>query len=215
MRRPVLQDATLDAHPLTANRETAIRSPGFTLIHTAIGACGLAWSGDERIIGLLLPEASTEATAARLARRFPRAIQSSPPAALHPVIDGVIALLAGEKVDLSDAPLDLDRTPPFHRRVYELVRRIPPGETLTYGQVAERLGEPREAARAVGEAMGRNPFPILMPCHRVLAANGRPGGFSAPGGVETKLRMLVIEGARIGDAPTLFDDLPPAVRPGR
>lgn len=186
--------------------------PGFTLFETAIGACGLAWR-DERIIGVFLPEPTAKATLARMAARFPDAAESEPPAWLSGTIAGITALLNGEPVDLSDAPLDLDRAPPFHRRVYELARRIPPGRTMTYGQIAEQLGEPREAARAVGEAMGRNPFPILMPCHRVLAANGRPGGFSAPGGLETKLRMLAIEGASLGEAPTLFDDLPLAIRP--
>lgn len=189
-------------------------SPGFTLFDTAIGRCGVAW-GEAGIVGTALPGASEDQMRRRFVERFPGTVESPPPAALEPVIAGIVALMAGEKVDLSDAPLDMSAAPPFHRRVYDLARTIPPGETMTYGEIAVALGEPREAARAVGEAMGRNPFPILMPCHRVLGAGGRPGGFSAPGGVETKLRMLEIEGARVGETPTLFDALPLAVKPGR
>ncbi|MFZ4606941.1 MAG: methylated-DNA--[protein]-cysteine S-methyltransferase [Caulobacter sp.] len=189
-------------------------SPGFTLFDTAIGRCGVAW-GETGIVGTALPGASEDQMRRRFVERFPGTVESAPPATLKPVIAGIVALMAGEKVDLSDAPLDMAAVPPFHRRVYERARTIPPGETMTYGEIAVALGEPREAARAVGEAMGRNPFPILMPCHRVLGAGGRPGGFSAPGGVETKLRMLEIEGARVGETPTLFDALPLAVKPGR
>jgi methylated-DNA-[protein]-cysteine S-methyltransferase len=187
-------------------------APAFTLFDTAIGRCGIAWTGSG-IVGAALPGPGDEQMRERFAERFPGAAESPVPAALRPVVAGVIALLAGETVDLSDAPLDLSGAPPFHQRVYALARKIPPGETMTYGEIARALGEPREAARAVGEAMARNPVPILMPCHRVLGANGKPGGFSAPGGVETKLKMLQIEGAKVGETPTLFDDLPLAVKP--
>lgn len=189
-------------------------SLAFTVFDTAIGACALVWA-ETGIVGAFLPEADADALRARVLRRRPEAVEAAPPAPVAETVAGVVALMAGEKRDLADAPLDLSAAPPFHRRVYDRVRRIPPGQTLTYGQVAEALGEPREAARAVGEAMGRNPIPILMPCHRVLGANGKPGGFSAPGGVETKLRMLQIEGATVGETPTLFDALPLAVKPGR
>jgi methylated-DNA-[protein]-cysteine S-methyltransferase len=104
--------------------------------------------------------------------------------------------------------------PAFNRRVYEIAREIPAGATLTYGEIATRLGDPR-AARDVGEALGKNPFPIVVPCHRVLAAGGKSGGFSAPGGAATKLRMLSIERAQTGAAPTLFDDLPLMARPAK
>lgn len=189
-------------------------APGFTLFDTAIGRCGIAWS-EAGIVGTALPGASDEQVRRRFVERFPGAAESPPPEALEPVIAGIVALMAGEKVDLSEAPLDMGATPPFHRRVYAVARKIPPGQTLTYGEIALAMGEPREAARAVGEAMGRNPFPILMPCHRVLGAGGRPGGFSAPGGVETKLKMLQIEGATVGETPTLFGALPLAVKPPR
>lgn len=188
--------------------------PGFTLFDTAIGRCGLAW-GEGGIVGAALPGPSDAQMRGRFTERFPGAVEAAPPPALTPVIDAVVALMAGDRPDLSDAPLDMSAVPPFHRRVYAVARRIPPGQTMTYGEIAEALGEPREAARAVGEAMGRNPFPILMPCHRVLGAGGKPGGFSAPGGVETKLKMLSIEGAKVGETPTLFDELPLAVKPAR
>ena len=187
-------------------------APAFILFDTAIGACALVW-GSGGVVGAFLPERDASALRARIARRFADAVEAPPPDEIIAARDGVIALLAGEKRDLRDVKLDMSATPPFHQRVYEAVRAIPPGETLTYGEVAQRLGAPREAARAVGEAMGRNPFPIIMPCHRVLAANGKPGGFSAPGGVETKLKMLQIEGAKVGETPALFGDLPLAVRP--
>jgi methylated-DNA-[protein]-cysteine S-methyltransferase len=120
------------------------------------------------------------------------------------VIDDIVALLQGEAIDLSEVALDMSRVDEFERRVYEVARTIQPGATLTYGEIATRLGD-RSLARDVGQAMGRNPFPIVVPCHRVLAAGGKAGGFSANGGLSTKLRMLTIERARTSDAPTLFD----------
>jgi methylated-DNA-[protein]-cysteine S-methyltransferase len=123
---------------------------------------------------------------------------------VHGVIDRIVALLRGEAVDLSDAALDTARIPDFHRRVYAIARTIPPGRTLTYGEIAERLGDP-SAARDVGQALGENPFPIVVSCHRVLAANGKLGGFSAPGGAATKLKLLRIEGAEAAAQLELFD----------
>ncbi len=187
-------------------------SLGYTLFDTAIGRCGLAW-GERGIVGAALPGPDDAQVRRRFEARFPGAVESPPPPALSPVIDGIVALMAGDKPDLSNAPLDLSAMPPFHQRVYAVARKIPPGQTMTYGEIALALGEPRQAAQAVGEAMARNPIPILMPCHRVLGAGGKPGGFSAPGGVETKLRMLQIEGAKVGETPTLFDELPLAVKP--
>ncbi len=189
-------------------------APAFALFDTAIGRCGVCWA-DGGIVGAALPGPDDVQMRRRFAERFPGAVEAQPPAAYAAVIAGIVALMAGEKRDLSEAPLDLSATPPFHQRVYAVARKIPPGETMTYGEIARALGAGPEAARAVGEAMGRNPIPILMPCHRVLGAGGKPGGFSAPGGVETKLRMLQIEGAKVGEAPALFGDLPLAVKPGR
>jgi methylated-DNA-[protein]-cysteine S-methyltransferase len=119
-------------------------------------------------------------------------------------IDGIVALLRGEQRDLTAIPLNMEDVPTFHRRVYEVARTIPPGATLSYGEIAARLNEPG-AARAVGQALGRNPFAILVPCHRVLAADGRIGGFSANGGIATKLRILSIEGAQASSQLALFE----------
>jgi len=121
-------------------------------------------------------------------------------------IDGIIALLRGEPIDLSGVVLDIDGIPEFNSRVYAIARSIPPGETLSYGEIAQRLGD-RMLAREVGQALGQNPIPLIVPCHRVLAAGGKTGGFSASGGVVTKLRLLTIEGAQPG-GPMLFDRLP-------
>jgi len=176
----------------------------FTLFDTAIGACAIAWDASG-IVGVMLPEANERTTRTRLARRFPDAHeQATPPPEVQRAIDGIIALLRGEAIDLRDIALDLTHLPLFNRRVYEIARRIPPGQTSTYGDIARQLGEPG-AARAVGKALGENPFPIVVPCHRVLAAGHQPGGFSAPGGVSTKLRLLLIERARLQDGPGLFD----------
>ncbi|WP_437336376.1 methylated-DNA--[protein]-cysteine S-methyltransferase [Sorangium sp. So ce394] len=172
---------------------------GFLLFDTAIGRCGIAW-GARGVALLQLPEGREEGTRARLLERMPGALEAPPPPDVQRAIDGIAALLRGEASDLSGVPLDMERVPPFHRRVYEVARTIPPGATLTYGDIAARLGS-IGAARAVGQALGRNPFAILVPCHRVLAAGGKVGGFSADGGVTTKLRLLEIERARPAGAP--------------
>jgi methylated-DNA-[protein]-cysteine S-methyltransferase len=176
-------------------------SAGFTVFATAIGACGLAWRGDV-VIGTSLPEGSASAMHVRLAKRFPDTVEGPPPSPVQDAVAGITALLAGARRDLTEIELDLGAVPAFNRRAYEIARTIPPGRTLTYGDIAHRLGLPG-SAQAVGQAMGHNPFPIVVPCHRVLAAGGRDGGFSARGGVATKRRMLVIEGA-LADEPTLF-----------
>jgi methylated-DNA-[protein]-cysteine S-methyltransferase len=142
--------------------------PGFALFDTAIGACAIAW-GDRGILGVQLPEGDAARTRARIRRRFPMARETSPPAQVQQAIGGIIALIAGETVDFSAVALDMEQLPAFQRRLYEVVRTISCGATLTYGEIAKRLGVP---ARDVGEAMGRNPFPIIVPCHRVLAAGG-------------------------------------------
>jgi methylated-DNA-[protein]-cysteine S-methyltransferase len=184
----------------------------FAIFDTTIGACGIAWSS-RGVYAVQLPEASREATRTRLIKRYPQALEAPPPSAIRHAIEGIVALLSGESRDLRDIIIDDDGTTEFNRRVYVVTRAIPPGQTLTYGEVAERLGD-KSLARAVGQALGENPCPIVMPCHRVLAADGKTGGFSASGGVVTKLKLLTIEGAQPG-GPTLFDDLPLAVAPGR
>ena len=130
------------------------------------------------------------------------------------MIDGIAGLLRGEISDLSVVALDMTGVPQFDRRVYAIARTIPVGATLTYGDIAARLGD-SSVAREVGQSLGQSPFPVIVPCHRVLAAGGKVGGFSAAGGVTTKLRMLDIEGAQVGETPTLFENLPLLARPGR
>ena len=179
---------------------------GFALFDTSIGRCGVAW-GARGISGVQLPEASEAKTRARLMRRYPQARQGPPPAHVQHAIKAITELLEGEPRDLSAIALDMDGVGDFECRVYEAARAIPAGATLSYGELAARLGE-RGLAREVGQALGRNPFPLIVPCHRVLAAGAKAGGFSANGGVATKLALLTIERARTSDAPTLFDQDP-------
>lgn len=173
---------------------------GHCYFETTLGPCGIAWN-ERGIARVLLPEATVAETRAQLSRRLPGSRECAPPVEVQRAIDAMVALLRGDAADLSGIALDMRGVPSFERRVYELARGIAPGRTLTYGDIAARLGDP-QCARAVGQALGRNPFPIVVPCHRVLAAGGKPGGFSAPGGATTKLRMLAIEGAPV--TPSLF-----------
>jgi len=174
----------------------------YTLFDTPIGICGLAWNG-RGVVGFQLPEEDASRMRGRLARRFPGIRETPPPPDIQGIIDDVTALLGGEARDLSGVRLDMDDVPDFDRRVYEVARSIPPGRVLTYGEIASRLGIGN--ARAIGQALGRNPFAVIVPCHRVVAAGGRLGGFSASGGATTKRRLLAIEGARRDESPTLFD----------
>jgi len=167
----------------------------FALFTTSIGCCGITWS-DGGVIGFQLPEGDDASMRRRMAKRFADAVEGTPPPDVQQAIDAVIRLMSGDRADLNFVQLDLDGVPEFHQRVYEVARTIPPGATLTYGEVAARLGDPG-SARAVGQALGRNPIPVIVPCHRVLAAGGKHGGFSAPGGTATKLNLLAIEGAQL------------------
>ena len=177
---------------------------GVTLFDTAIGRCGVAWRGD-RLRAVQLPERDDRATIGRLTNRLPGLSRAEPPPRVAQAMAAMAALLEGRRDQLLGIELDLDDVGPFERSVYEVTRAIPPGETLTYGEVARRIGEPG-AARAVGRALGNNPLPIVIPCHRVLGAGGQLVGFSANGGTETKRRMLLIEGAT-AVPPSLFDNL--------
>lgn len=184
----------------------AMRTQGFALFHTAIGPCGIAWSA-AGIAGVQLPEADDAATRERMMARFPDASEQAMPGDVELAASDIAGLLRGERgarSHLRRICLDLQGVSEFHRRVYALAREVGPGQTTTYGELARRLGEPG-SARAVGRAMALNPFAPVVPCHRVLAAHGRGGGFSASGGVATKLRMLTIERARFGE-PGLFDE---------
>jgi len=165
---------------------------GFALFETAVGTCGVAW-GERGICGVQLPESDAATTRVRLQRRFPGVSEAEPGDDVKAAITAIVALLRGERVSLADVALDMDKVTSFERDVYTAARDIPPGATTTYGEIAKRIGRP-DQARDVGVALARNPFAIVVPCHRVVAANGKAGGFSAGGGVDTKLKLLSIEG---------------------
>jgi methylated-DNA-[protein]-cysteine S-methyltransferase len=167
---------------------------GFELFDTALGRCAIVW-GAQGIVGLKLPERDDGAMRRRIRKHHPDAREAVAPQDIAAAVNDIQRLLNGENRDLSSVALDMSRVPEFDRRVYDETRLIPPGETRTYGEIAARLGDP-VLSRGVGQALGRNPFAIIVPCHRVLAAGGKAGGFSAVGGVETKRRLLEIEGAR-------------------
>ena len=175
----------------------------FALFDTPIGICGIEW-GPRGINGLQLPMGSDEKTRARIRQRHGDISEAAPTEEVQTAIGRIVKLLAGEPDDLRDIALDLDGVPDFNRGVYDIARSIPPGQTMTYGDIAKKLGGV-ELSRDVGQALGRNPWPIVVPCHRVLAAGQKPGGFSARGGVDTKLKMLAIEGAAVNHTPSLFD----------
>lgn len=185
------------------DRAAPVLAVGFVLFDTPIGACALAWDAAQVVTACRLPAAHAVTTRRQMVRRVGDVPEGPPPPALASVPARIAAVLQGAADSLEDVPLALDRVPPFHRRVYEAARRIAPGQTVHYGELAAQLGDPG-AARAVGQALGANPFAPIVPCHRVLAAGGRPGGFSAPGGLTTKLRMLELERASFGGQPGLF-----------
>jgi methylated-DNA-[protein]-cysteine S-methyltransferase len=167
----------------------------FTLFESTIGTGGIAW-GDHGIVSIQLPEPDARSVQAKLKRRFAGAVEAEPPPSVDRAIQAMRALLQGESVDLGQVELDMRRVPEFDRQVYAVARTVPPGETISYGEIATRLGD-RLLAREVGQALAHNPFPIVVPCHRVLAAGGKLGGFSARGGVATKQRLLEIERASV------------------
>ena len=171
----------------------AMQGYGATFFDTSVGLCGLAWSA-RGVTMMQLPEATPDATRARIRKRAGAPIERDPPPVIAAVAADIVALLDGEIVDLTTIALDLDRSGEFERQVYEFTRFIPCGETRTYGEIARAIGDPTPiAARRVGQALGRNPIALIVPCHRVVAAGGKTGGFSAGGGVATKLRILEIE----------------------
>jgi methylated-DNA-[protein]-cysteine S-methyltransferase len=165
----------------------------YALIETAIGIMGLGWT-EAGVARFLLPAAEPETIRQSLARR---AEPGQPDPAL---VARIVAYAAGERVEFDDVPLDLEGQPDFHRHVYADILSLHWGEVTTYGAIARRLGDV-QLSRAVGQALGRNPIPLIVPCHRVLAAGGGHGGFSAPGGVESKLRMLRLEGVPVDPPP--------------
>ncbi|WP_395684956.1 methylated-DNA--[protein]-cysteine S-methyltransferase [Caenimonas koreensis] len=176
---------------------------GYAFFSTPIGECGIAWRGDA-IVGVQLPGATQAQGRARMAGRFAHLHEATPPAWVADAMRRIAALLEGEADDLRDLPLDMSAVPEFNRCVYEISRGIAPGRTLTYGDIALQLGD-KGLARAVGQALGHNPFAPVVPCHRILGAGNSGTGFSAAGGVATKLKMLEIERAQLGGEPGLFD----------
>lgn len=176
----------------------------YALFDTAIGRCGIAW-GQRGVIGVQLPEKTNDATRTRLMRHCPNADEAEPPKTIARAIEDIQALLRGEKKSLRTITLDMSRVPAFNARVYETTRAIAPGRTKTYGEIARAIGD-KDSARAVGQALGRNPFAIVVPCHRVVGANAKLVGFSANGGIATKLKMLMIEGWR-SEEQSLFEEL--------
>jgi len=181
-------------------------SKSFTLFDTVLGKCGIAWretahsDGNLLVIGFQLPEETVQLTEARLVGKTKaRKVLVIPPR-IKDIIKCIKLHFNGEVQNLQDVELDLSGINRFARQVYVVARTIPAGSTLTYGQLARATGHPG-AARAVGQALGRNPIPLLIPCHRILAANNKPGGFSAHGGVKTKIKMLKIEGIAVSELP--------------
>ena len=186
-----------------------LQRPGlrFAVAPTALGAIGVAWA-ERGIVQTWLHAGTQERARAQIRRAFPAAIESDGPPGIAAAIHDVAGLLSGESRDLLAVELDMHSIPEFDRRVYDLARTIPPGSTMTYGAIAKAMGEEPMQARDVGQALARNPFAPFVPCHRVVAANGQLGGYSAPGGTATKRRLLELEGADIVAMPIqekLFD----------
>lgn len=185
---------------------------GYTIFDTGLGRCGIAW-GDLGVIGVQLPEAREIETRRRLFRLYPEARELRPPLNVEVAIEGITALLRGQTFDLSDIALDLTDIPAFNQRVYEFTRTIPRGETRTYGEVAASL-RASGASRSVAQAISKNPFMIIVPCHRVLEAGSYADKISPNGGSISKRRLLSIEGARGSmTSKTLFDVLLPVAPP--
>lgn len=168
----------------------------YLIFETAGGFCGIAWN-DVGITRFQLPTRSADSTEKLLLRRLPEAEPGVPSAEVREAVDVVKRYFAGEEVDFSTVKLDLEGQDEFFKRIYAAARRIGWGHTTTYGAIARELGAGPEAARDVGQAMAKNPVALIIPCHRVLAAGGKIGGFSAPGGSTSKARMLELEGVRL------------------
>jgi methylated-DNA-[protein]-cysteine S-methyltransferase len=196
--KPAEQEPHLRAHM------TADQPIHHALFETAIGICGVAWSV-RGLVALALPERDGAATEKRLRAKSHSACAAEPPPEIAAAIMQIQKYCAGERIDFSSVPLDLSAIDPFRRRLYETMRAIGFGQTTTYGELAKQTGASDwEAARDIGAAMGKNPLPIVVPCHRVLAAGGKLGGFSAYGGTQTKEKLLALEGVRLdGGAPRL------------
>ena len=174
----------------------------YCLFETPLGTCGIAWreaadSASRPVVTAVeLPGATPRATESRIARKSGLNRPSLPPPEIVAILERIRRHLGGEVQDFRSVALDLSAVVPFFRQVYEAAREIPPGQTRTYGEIARAVGQPNRA-QEVGQAMAKNPVPILIPCHRVAAAGGKPGGFSAHGGRATKSKLLSLEGAPV------------------
>jgi methylated-DNA-[protein]-cysteine S-methyltransferase len=165
----------------------------YCIFETAAGFCAIAWS-ELGVVRFQLPLKSAEAGERLLLRRATDATRGEPPAEIAEAIDAAKRYFAGEETDFSRVRLDLGDKEPLFKQIFEAARRIGWGRTTTYGALAKDIGAGPEVARDVGTAMAQNPVPLIIPCHRVLAAGGKVGGFSAPGGAATKIRLLKLEG---------------------
>jgi methylated-DNA-[protein]-cysteine S-methyltransferase len=184
---------------------------GYTIFDTGIGRCGIAWS-NIGVAGVQLPEAREIETRKRLFQLYPDAREMRPPVTVEIAIEGIVALLRGGASDLSDTILDMTGIHAFNARVYDITRSIPRGETRTYAEVAASL-RATGASHSVAQAIARNPFMIIVPCHRVLEAGGYADRISPNGGAISKRRLLSIEGAHPISSKTLFDVLLPVAPP--
>jgi methylated-DNA-[protein]-cysteine S-methyltransferase len=180
----------------------------YHVFETAMGFCAIAW-GAAGITRFQLPTKSADATDRLMRRRAPGAEPGIPTGDVAAVVEAAKRYFAGEAMDFASVGVDLAGQDAFFTQIYGALRRVGWGTTTTYGALAKEIGAGRERARDVGEAMAKNPMPLIIPCHRVLAAGGKIGGFSAPGGSKTKARMLELEGVRVGppqeaQQPSLF-----------
>ncbi|HEY5818883.1 MAG TPA: methylated-DNA--[protein]-cysteine S-methyltransferase [Mesorhizobium sp.] len=178
-------------------------SHSYHLFETALGCAGLAWS-DDGVTRVLTPERDRSAVERRLLRLAGADIAYVAPVHLPKEIAAAVQLLsryaAGEEIDFTPVKVDLAGVDAFRLAIYDAARQLRFGETVTYGQLAAAAGHPGEA-RDTGQALGQNPVPIVVPCHRILAAGGKIGGFSAPGGARTKEKLLALEGVHVGPPP--------------
>jgi methylated-DNA-[protein]-cysteine S-methyltransferase len=171
----------------------------YFIFETTNGFCGIAWN-DAGITRFQLPAKSAEVAERIMLRRTPGAKAGVPTPMVNEAVAAVKRYFEGNETDFSQLELDLDGQDEFFKRVYAAARRVKWGHTTTYGTLARELGGGPETAREVGQAMARNPIPLIIPCHRVLAAGGKIGGFSAPGGAAAKIRMLGLEGVEFGSS---------------
>jgi len=183
----------------------------YSIFDSAIGRCAVVWD-DAGIVGVQLPEAREIDTRRRLFQLYPQARESKPTPNTEAAIEGMVALLHGDAADFSDVTLDMRGIHGFDQRVYQITQRVLRGETLTYGDIASRLGSP-SAVRSVAQALSRNPFVVIVPCHRVLEAGGYADRMSPHGGLISKRRLLSIEGAVNSNSKTLLDVLLPVAPP--